>query len=141
MRLAEVTAGNVDVARALVVRGWSVTRLAAIVGEEGHVLEEMCDGLAEEVGRPVAVRDLQAIALTAEASARLIWKSEGRSSGAELLVASELRKAEDQLNVIRKIRQEAISKVVPRKGTAEMVRWPTRLEKRLSAAGDSMTLR
>ena len=141
VRLAEVTAGNVDVARALVGKGWSVTRLAALVGEEGHVLEELCDQLAVEVGRPVSVRDLQMMAITAEASARLIWKTEGRTFGAELLVASELKKAEEQLNAMRKIRQEAIAKVVPRKGTAAMVRWPTRLEKRLSAAGDKLELR
>ena len=139
--LGEVTKCDVDVAKGLVGLGWNVTKLGALVGEEGYVLEEICDKVAALLGRPVSVRDLQALALAAEASAKLIWKGEGCSSSAALLVASELKKAEDSLNVLRRIQQEAIAKVVPRKGSAALTRWPTRREKRLSAAGDNLALR
>ena len=141
MRLAEIIKGDVDVAKGLVGLGWNVTRLGSLVGEEGYVLEEIGDKLAEILGRPVAVRDLQALALGAEASAKLIWKGEGKSSSAGLLVISEMKKAEDALSVIRRMQQEAIAKVVPAKGTAVITRWPTRLEKRMSAAGDNLALR
>eukprot|EP00434_Breviolum_minutum_P036054 symbB.v1.2.031930.t2/scaffold3763.1/size50786/1 len=136
-----VTKADVDVARGLVGLGWTVTKLGSLVGEEGYVLEGICDQLSGLLGRAVAVRELQAIALGAEASAKLLWKGEGRESGAALLVRSEMKKAEDSLNVLRRIQQESISKVVPSKGTAMVTRWPTRLEKRLSAAGDSLALR
>lgn len=141
IRLAEVTKADVDVARGLVGLGWTVTKLGSLVGEEGYVLEGICDQLSGLLGRAVAVRELQAIALGAEASAKLLWKGEGRESGAALLVRSEMKKAEESLNALRRIQQEAISKVVPSKGTAMVTRWPTRLEKRLSAAGDSLALR
>ena len=141
VRLAEITKGDVDVAKGLVGLGWSVTRLGALVGEEHGVLEEVCDKLAQLLGRPVAMRELKAVALSAEASATLIWKSEGSSSSASLLVQSELKKAEDKLTMLRRIQQEAISKVVPKKGTAPVSRWPTRLEKRMAAAGENVALR
>lgn len=141
VRLAEIIKGDVDVAKGLVGLGWNVTRLGSLVGEEGYVLEEIGDKLAEILGRLVAVRDLQALALGAEASAKLIWKGEGRASGAGLLVISEMKKAEDALSVLRRMQQEAIAKVVPAKGTAMVTRWPTRLEKRMAAAGDSLALR
>lgn len=141
VRLAEIIKGDVDVAKGLVGLGWNVTRLGSLVGEEGYVLEEIGDKLAEILGRLVAVRDLQALALGAEASAKLIWKGEGRASGAGLLVISEMKKAEDALSVLRRMQREAIAKVVPAKGTAMVTRWPTRLEKRMAAAGDSLALR
>ena len=46
VRLAEITKGDVDVAKGLVGLGWSVTRLGALVGEEHSILEELCDKLA-----------------------------------------------------------------------------------------------
>ncbi len=141
VRIAEVTKGDVDVAKGLVGLGWSVTKLGSLVGEEDYVLEEVGDRLAVVLGRPVSIRELKAVALGAEAAAKLIWKGEGRTSGAGLLVASEMRKTEDSLNVLRKIQQEAIAKVVPSKGTASVTRWPTGLEKRMAAAGDSLALR
>ena len=84
VRLAEIIKGDVDVAKGLVGLGWNVTRLGSLVGEEGYVLEEIGDRLAEILGRPVAVRDLQALALGAEASAKLIWKGE---AGRRVLVS------------------------------------------------------
>ena len=141
VRLTEITMGNVDGARALVGEGWTVTRLAALVGEEDWILGEICDRVSEKIEGTLTVRQLKAIALSAEGAAKLIWKTEGSTSGAELLVASELKKAEERLSYVRSIQQELLSSVVPAKGSAKITRWPTRFEKRMNAAGDNLNLR
>ena len=141
MRLTEITKGNVDAARALVEAGWNVTRLGALVGEADDILEEICLKISGRLAEELTVRQLKAIALTAEGSAKMIWRTEGATNGSELLVASELKKMEERLNYVRNIQQEMIAAVVPRKGTAVVTRWPTRREKRISAAGDNAALR
>ena len=77
----------------------------------------------------------------AHKAAEVSWRVEGGTTRAELLVASEMKKLQDKMNEWRNHSFKKLIECVPKKGTAKVTRWPTRLQKKMNAAGDDQALR
>ena len=73
-------------------------------------------------------------------AAQLAWQVEGRSPEGDLLLAHMARQLEMKINEQRKAVQKNLRDLIPREGRAKVVRWPTRLEKKLYGAGDDQNL-
>eukprot|EP00435_Cladocopium_sp_Y103_P034782 s391_g9.t1 len=121
--------------------GWNVQRLGTLHDEEEAIIGEVLTSLEGKVGRPLEVEPLLGLIEVAQRAAEVAWRVEGGTSGAELLVASEMRKLEDRMNEWRTQSMKRLTEIVPLKGTAKIARWPTRLQKKMNAAGDDQALR
>ena len=82
--------------RALEELGWNVQRLGTLHGEEEMVLGEVLSPLETKLGRPLAVVQLLGLIEVAYEAAEVSWRVEGGTTGAELLVASEMKKLQDK---------------------------------------------
>ena len=130
-----------EVPRILEGMGWNVQRLGTLHDVEEEVLGEVLHELERRLGHPIEAEVLIGLVEVCHAAAEVAWRIEGKTSGAELFVAHEQKKLQDKLNEWREYSRGKISDVVPVKGTAKIVRWPTRLQRRLNEAGDNQALR
>ena len=121
--------------------GWNVQRLGTLHDEEEAVIGEVLISLEDKVGRPLEVEPLLGLIEVAHRAAEVSWRVEGGTSGAELLVASEMRKLQDKMNEWRAISIKKLVEEVPKRGTAKVARWPSRLQKKMNAAGEDQSLR
>eukprot|EP00435_Cladocopium_sp_Y103_P069397 s861_g33.t1 len=130
-----------EVVRALEELGWNVQRLGTLHDEEEEVIGVVLQSLEEHLRSPIDVQVLLGLIEVCNAAAQVAWKVEGSTSGAELLVAHEQRRLQDKLNEWRQVAKKSLLEKVPAKGTAKVTRWPTKLQRRLNAAGDNQNLR
>ena len=121
--------------------GWNVQRLGTLHDEEEAIIAEVLMSLERKIGKPLEVEPLLGLIEVAHRAAEVSWRVEGGTSGAELLVASEMRKLQDKMNEWRAISIKKLVEEVPKQGTAKVARWPTRLQKKMNAAGEDQTLR
>ena len=127
--------------RALEGMGWNVQRLGTLHDIEDEVLGGVLHELEGRLGHPVEAEVLIGLIEVCHAAADVAWRIEGKTSGAELLVAHEQKKLQDKLNEWREFSKGKVLDVVPLKGTAKVTRWPTRLQRKLNEAGDNQALR
>ena len=139
---AELCQLNAQLAEALESLGWNVQRLGTLQGAESMVVDSVLAG-ARAVREEATFKwtDLTDLIYACNQMAEVAWKSEGNSSGAELLEAGvEARRAAEKLEQ-QKGEDDRIMKIIPRKGKARVMKWPTRLGKLLAVAGESEQLR
>lgn len=122
-------------------RGWTVTRLGTMADEEDEVLRNIADGLGEGPEGPVTVEVMRTFIGVAKTAAEVQWRVEGRSSASGLMEAHMARKLGEKINEARDFAAGKLKEQVPRMGKAKVVRWPTKLQRRLEAAGDNASLR
>ena len=97
--------------------------------------------LEEKDKKPAGVQEVRGLVEVSAKAAQLGWQIEGRSPEGVLLLAHMARQLEMKLNEQRMTAREDLRKLVPRIGKAKVVKWPTRLERRLQQTGDDQNLR
>ena len=139
---AELCQLNAQLAEALESLGWNVQRLGTLQGAESMVVDSVLAGArAAREEATFKWTDLTDLIYVCNQMAEVAWKSEGNSSGAELLEAGvEARSAAEKLEQ-QKGEDDRIMKIIPRRGKAKVMKWPTRLGKLLAVAGESEQLR
>ena len=139
---AELCQLNAQLAEALESLGWNVQRLGTLQGAESMVVDSVLAGArAAREEATFKWTDLTDLIYVCNQMAEVAWKSEGNSSGAELLEAGvEARRAAKKLEK-QKGEDDRIMKIIPRRGKAKVMKWPTRLGKLLAVAGESEQLR
>ena len=130
-----------EVVRTLEGLGWNVQRLGTLHDAGDDVIGVVLQTTEEKLGKGVDVQVLLGLIEVCHAAAEVAWKLEGKTSGAELLVAHEQKRLQEKVNEWRKFAQGKLAEKVPLVGTAKVIRWPTKLQRRLSEAGDNQTLR
>ena len=117
--------------------GWTITRLATLHGAEDEALMGMLDWLERECGgaEGVDTGELYDLIKAAHEAAKVSWTAEGAGGSADLYVASMQARREKELTAIRTKKIDEVAKLIPAKGTALRVKWPSCREKRLAAAG------
>eukprot|EP00435_Cladocopium_sp_Y103_P049064 s1069_g14.t1 len=137
----ELGGGSMELARSLEGLGWNVQRLATLSDASADELDDVVGQAEESMGRPVAVQHLRDLVDMVVPAAKIAWRAEGRGPEGELLQAHLARQLQDKLNAHRSIAEARLMQIVPRQGTAKVVRWPTRLLKKLDMAGENQALR
>eukprot|EP00435_Cladocopium_sp_Y103_P026971 s306_g6.t1 len=130
-----------EVTRALEGLGWTVQRLGTLHDEDEEVVGVVLHSLEERLNSAVDVQVLLGLIEVCHAAAEVAWRVEGSTSGAELLVAHHQKRLQDKLNEWRQVANKSLLEKIPAKGTAKVTRWPTKLHRRLNAAGDNQNLR
>lgn len=130
-----------EIGRALEEKGWTVQRLGTLHDEDREVIDDLAEDLSKALMWSVRTRDVEDLVLAACKASEVAWRVEGRASGSELLVAHHMKELQDKLEEVRKTRINHLVAFVPEKGTAKLARWPTKLHKRLEAAGENQHLR
>ena len=130
-----------EIGRALEEKGWTVQRLGTLHDEDREVIDDLAEDLSKALMWSVRTRDVEDLVLAAHKASEVAWRVEGRASGSELLVAHHMKELQDKLEEVRKTRINHLVAFVPEKGTAKLARWPTKLHKRLEAAGENQHLR
>ena len=130
-----------EVGEALEGNGWTVQRLGTLHDEDLSVIDELAEGLSKTLKWTVNPQDVADLVLVSHRAAEVAWRVEGKTSGAELLVAHHTRDLQEKIEEVRRNRLKHLVELVPAKGTAGLARWPTKLHKKLEAAGDNQLLR
>ena len=78
--------------------GWNVQRLGTLHDIEDEVLGGVLQELEGRLGHPVEAEVLIGLVEVCHAAADVAWRVEGKTSGAELLVAHEQKKLQDKMN-------------------------------------------
>ena len=117
--------------------GWTITRLATLHGAEDEALMGLLEWLERECSGADGVDngELYDLIKAAHEAAKVSWAAEGTGGGADLYVASMQARREKELTAIRAKKIDEVAKLIPAKGTALRVKWPSCREKRLAAAG------
>ena len=95
----------------------------------------------EKLEHVVEARELRDLINVASKAAEVAWRVKGRSSSSELMVIHAMKELQDAINERRKDSQERLVEKVPAKGSATIHRWPTRLQRKMIQAGDSVARR
>ena len=139
---AQLGHGDVKLAVALEGAGWNLSRLATLEGAESQILDSILDGIRkehpEENFRWV---DLQDLVRASFSMAEIAWKAEGNTNGAELLEEGLRSRAMAVARERKKEDSGQMMKMVPRRGKARVVKWPTRLGKLIAVVGENENLR
>ena len=130
-----------EIVRALEGMGWNVQRLGTLHDAGDEMIGVVLQATEEKLGKAVDVQILLGLIEVCQAAAEVAWKVEGKTSGAELLVAHEQKRLQEKMNEWRKFTQKVLVEKVPLVGTAKVIRWPTKLQRRLNEAGDNPALR
>ena len=130
-----------EVGSALEGEGWNVQRLGTLHDEDLSVIDELTEGISKILKWRVNAQDVADLVLISHRAAEIAWRVEGRASGADLLVAHHTRDLQDKIEEIRQGRIRNLVGLVPAKGSAKLARWPTKLHKKLEAAGENQQLR
>lgn len=139
--LGALSGASIGLAESLGAMGWNVQRLGTLSDVDDHTLEGIALAVEEKEKRPVEVAELRRLVEVSSAAAKLAWEIEGRSPEGDLLLAHLAKQLEVKLNEQRKVARENLREIIPRVGKAKVVRWPTRLEKKLYQAGEDQNLR
>ena len=139
--LARLGGGSLELAQRLEGLGWTVQRLATLADATDDELDEVVGQVEEAARKYFAVRLLKDLIELTVPAARIAWKAEGRAPEGELLQAHLAKQLQDKLNEHRVRAENRLLQIVPRHGTAKVVRWPTRLQKKLEMAGPNQALR
>ena len=139
---ARLAQGDVRMAEALEDAGWNLSRLATLEGAEAQVLDSVLAGIRESnPGGHFQWVALQDLVYASFKMAEVAWRAEGNTNGAELL--EEGMRAREKMTLEERQKQNAVQvmKMVPRRGKAKVVKWPTRLGKLMAVVGDNENLR
>ena len=139
--LAGLSGCPLPIARGLKDLGWNVQRLGTLGEDDEELIGVILQSLEEKLGVPLDPQPLIGLVEVSRKAAEVSWRVEGRGSDAELLVVHHQKKLQDKMNEWREFSRERLSLEIPSKGKAAVVRWPTRLAKRLEVAGSDQALR
>ena len=140
--LAGLIGVPLPIARGLEELGWNVQRLGTLDDKDEEMIAAVLKSLEDKLGMGVDAQPLLGLVEVAAKAAEVSWRVEGNTSGAELLVAHEAKKLQDKMNEWRTVAESKLREAIPRRGTAKVVRWPTRLQKKLQEIGtDDQRLR
>ena len=139
---ARLSNGSVRLAEVLEEAGWTLMRLATLEGAESQILDAVIDGIRQtHPDERFSWSDLQDLVYSSFEMAEVAWRAEGSTSGAELLEEGMRSRARAAAAERKKSDAAQVMKLVPRRGKAKMVRWPTRLGKLMAVAGENENLR
>lgn len=139
---AQLGHGDVKLAEALEGAGWNLSRLATLEGAESQILDSILDGIRKEhPGDSFRWVDLQDLVRASFRMAEIAWKAEGNTNGAELLEEGLRSRAMAVARERKKEDSSQVMKMVPRRGKAKVVKWPTRLGKLIAVVGENENLR
>ena len=139
--LARLGGGAMELAQVLEGLGWTVQRLATLADATDDELDDVVGQAEETAKKGFAIRLLKDLVELTVPAARIAWKAEGRAPEGELMQAHLAKQLQDKLNEHRSRAEARLLQIVPRHGTAKVVRWPTRLQKKLEMAGPNQALR
>lgn len=139
---AQLGHGDVKLAEALEGAGWNLSRLATLEGAESQILDSILDGIRKEhPSESFRWVDLQDLVRASFRMAEIAWKAEGNTNGAELLEEGLRSRAMAVAKERKKEDSSQMMKMVPRRGKAKVVKWPTRLGKLIAVVGENENLR
>ena len=122
--------------------GWTTLRLATLADAESQIWDSVLDGARTAAGDSSIRRDSFSDLVGASLNwAEMAWKVEGGTNGSDLFLEGSILRAQHRLNAVREERISAICALVHRKGSAAVVRWPTRLDRLKAEAADNVDLR
>ena len=122
--------------------GWTTLRLATLADAESQIWDSVLDGARTAAGDSSIQRDSFSDLVGASLNwAEMAWKVEGGTNGSDLFLEGSILRAQHRLNAVREERISAICALVHRKGSAAVVRWPTRLDRLKAEAADNVDLR
>ena len=140
--VARLAKGDSRMAEALEEAGWNLSRLATLEGAEAQVLDSVLAGIRERnPGEHFQWVALQDLVYASFKMAEVAWRAEGSTNGAELLEEGMRAREKMTLEERRKENAVQVMKMVPRKGKAKVIKWPTRLGKLMAVVGDHENLR
>ena len=139
--LAGLSGLPLGMARSLEEEGWNVQRLGTLDDNDEDMVSVVLTSLEAKAGCSLDPEPLLALIETAGKAVEVSWNMEGRSSDAELAVVPHQKNLQDKLNWWRNRVVEKLSADAPKKGTAKVVRWPTKLQRKLNEVGDDARLR
>ena len=140
--LAGVLGMEIKLATTLKSLGWNTMRLATLADAESQIWDTIVDGARTAAQDSSLKRDDFSDLVKASLEwAEVAWKVEGGTNGSDLFSEGSILRAQHRMNALREERISAICALVPRKGTAVLARWPTRLDRLKSEASDNLELR
>ena len=111
-----------EIVRAIEGMGWNVQRLGTLHDAGDDMIGVVLQATEEKLGKAVDVQILLGLIEVCQAAAEVAWKMEGKTSGAELLVAHEQKRLQEKMNEWRKFTQKVLVEKVPLVGTAKVIR-------------------
>ena len=111
-----------EIVRAIEGMGWNVQRLGTLHDAGDEMIGVVLQATEEKLGKAVDVQILLGLIEVCQAAAEVAWKMEGKTSGAELLVAHEQKRLQEKMNEWRKFTQKVLVEKVPLVGTAKVIR-------------------